>query len=116
MIGKDEEVELPELNKILTKCMTGESKRPLWPYLTELTGDARLEFLRLKCKWSARASRLSTYNSQRHSRSASSPYEEEEEEEESPRAQCSCISGAEIRDAHHPSMKMLRATMDEPVC
>ena len=35
MIGKDEEVELPELNKILTKYMTGESKRPLWPYLTE---------------------------------------------------------------------------------
>ena len=35
MIGKDEEVELPELDKILTKYMTGESKRPLWPYLTE---------------------------------------------------------------------------------
>ena len=35
MIGKDEEVELPELNKISTKYMTGESKRPLWPYLTE---------------------------------------------------------------------------------
>ena len=37
MIGKDEEVELPELNKILTELeyMTGESKRPLWPYLTE---------------------------------------------------------------------------------
>ena len=26
-----------------------------------LTGDARLEFFRLKCEWSARASRLSTY-------------------------------------------------------
>ena len=35
MIGKDEEVELPELDIILTKYMTGESKRPLWPYLTE---------------------------------------------------------------------------------
>ena len=35
MIGKDEEVELPELNKILTKYMTGESKRPPWPYLIE---------------------------------------------------------------------------------
>ena len=35
MIGKDEEVELPELDKILTKYMTGESKRPLWPYLTK---------------------------------------------------------------------------------
>ena len=35
MIGKHEEVELPELDKILTKYMTGESKRPLWPYLTE---------------------------------------------------------------------------------
>ena len=52
MIGKDEEVELPELDKILTKYMTGESKRSLWPYLSI---------------------------SQRHSRSASSPYEEEEE-------------------------------------
>ena len=35
MIGKDEEVELSELNKILTKYMIGKSKRPLWPYLTE---------------------------------------------------------------------------------
>ena len=52
MIGKDEEVELPELNKILTKYMTGESKRPLWPYLTEAL--------------------------HRDSRSASSPYEEED--------------------------------------
>ena len=53
MFGKDEEVELPELNQIFEKCMTGESKRPLWPH------------------------------PQRHSKSASSPYEEEEEEEES---------------------------------
>ena len=59
----------------------------VWAYLTccplvrpfasllRLTGDARLEFfrnslreLRLKCKWSARASRLSTYNPEGASR------------------------------------------------
>ena len=60
MIGKDEEVELPELDKILTKYMTGESKRPLWPYLTEALQKCLIPLRRKKKDGSrrARASKL----------------------------------------------------------
>ena len=61
MIGKDEEVELPELNKILTKYMTGESKRPLWPYLTEALQKCLIPLRRRRKSFVARGRPSNVY-------------------------------------------------------